>query len=246
MKQTCYSLLGNVHDTTNTSTLMSITLQIMNDKSLGNLHHTTDITIQIQIHELVQCMTIQIRRPSPPSLSPGNATRCNTLQHVDPHHAANRLVIHDLVMSVTLQIRRPSPRSLSPSNDSFVYFSESNRDSTVTLRVERLSPSLSHSLSLSLCLSLSSLSRARSLSLSGSHALSLSLSFSLSRSLSLFLSFSLSFSLSCSPALLLTSAFSNQKCQYLTSLLADTPSPIPKWIQKQTCVYTYTYGNLHI
>ena len=41
-------------------------------------------------------------------------------------------------MSIKIEIRGPSPRCLYPRKESFVYFSESLRDSTITLRVETL------------------------------------------------------------------------------------------------------------
>jgi len=51
----------------------------------------------------------------------------------------NRLLIYKLLMSIKIEIRGPSPRCLFPSKESFAYFSESHRDSTIALRVEILS-----------------------------------------------------------------------------------------------------------
>ena len=50
----------------------------------------------------------------------------------------NRLLLYKWLMSIKMQIRGPSPRCLFPRMESFVYFSESHRDSTIALRVEIL------------------------------------------------------------------------------------------------------------
>jgi len=51
------------------------------------------------------------------------------------NHLLHRLLIYELVMSIKIEIRGPSPRRLCPRKESFVYFSESHRDSTIALRV---------------------------------------------------------------------------------------------------------------
>ena len=48
----------------------------------------------------------------------------------------NRLLIYKLLMSIKIEIRELSPRCLYPRKESFVYFSESLRESTIALRVE--------------------------------------------------------------------------------------------------------------
>ena len=48
----------------------------------------------------------------------------------------NRLLIYKLLMTIKIEIRGPSPRCLFHRKESFVYFSESHRDSTIALRVE--------------------------------------------------------------------------------------------------------------
>jgi len=50
-----------------------------------------------------------------------------------------RLLIHKLLMSIKIEIRGPSPRCLFTIKESFVYFIESHRDSTIALRMEILS-----------------------------------------------------------------------------------------------------------